>query len=425
MYSIGYRIDLQRWKIVSTGGIYIRSFPSANEVTIDSKKTVKPGLFDSAVFVQDLLPGQHTVTVRKIGYFDYQKTLEVTGKQAEKIEDILLIKKDIPFSEIAQKADYLSLSDDGNRFFYAVFKPASIEANIISRNSEKHTMTVLLPAEIANITDLIWSGDSNKLLMKSQGKYYLLNPFEQKPKALPLPYLSSAKQISFDPRNSDDFFYVINKNLYSSKKSVPIIKNVASYYFADGGIVWLSYDSNIYNSDFSGKLISTLFEKPYSVNTANSYKLATSQENISLQENQKLFFLNKTTKLFEDFYSPIAKTSVSPDGKKLLYYNENEISYLTTKDGPAEKVLLARLQEKIIDCYWLNNDYLIFNTQNSIVISEIDPRGHINMHTLPQTLIAGGKEFSTKGAKIAFNRNDGKIYMLSGNTLIASEKITQ
>ena len=50
------------------------------------------------VFVQSLIPEEHSVLVKKNNYYDYSKTIAVEQKEVTKLENILLFKKDILFS---------------------------------------------------------------------------------------------------------------------------------------------------------------------------------------------------------------------------------------------------------------------------------------------------------------------------------------
>jgi len=102
-YSLGYRIDFEQKKIVATGGIYLRAWPSPADVYIDSKPAGKTSLMTNSIFTQNLLPKNHVVLIKKEGYFNYQKTLLVKEKEATKLEHILLIKKDINFEAITDK----------------------------------------------------------------------------------------------------------------------------------------------------------------------------------------------------------------------------------------------------------------------------------------------------------------------------------
>jgi len=100
---MGYRFDFEKMKITKTGGIYIRTFPSADQIIVDSKNPLKPGIFSNWVFIQSLLPNNHAVLIKKNGYYDYSKIILVTEKEVTKLENILLFKKDIKFTEVLDK----------------------------------------------------------------------------------------------------------------------------------------------------------------------------------------------------------------------------------------------------------------------------------------------------------------------------------
>ena len=55
-YSLGYRVDLEQKKIVTTGGIYVRTWPEADSITIDLKLQQKPAFFTGTVFMQICFP---------------------------------------------------------------------------------------------------------------------------------------------------------------------------------------------------------------------------------------------------------------------------------------------------------------------------------------------------------------------------------
>jgi hypothetical protein len=75
-----------------------------------------------------------------------------------------------------------------------------------------------------------------------------------------------------------------------------------------------------------------------------------------------------------------------------------------------EKIFLLRISEKIKDVFWLNSDYLIFNSQDKIKIIEIDDRDKINIFEIG--------EFDNP--KFFFNQNKKRIYILSGKNLYFS-----
>lgn len=97
LHSLGYRVDFKKLKVVQTGGIFVKAEPQGADIIIDSQ-TNTTGFFNNSVFVQNLLPGTYQVTIKKTGYYDYQKTLDVAEGQVTKLEHVLLIKQQIVFT---------------------------------------------------------------------------------------------------------------------------------------------------------------------------------------------------------------------------------------------------------------------------------------------------------------------------------------
>ena len=111
---------------------------------------------------------------------------------------------------------------------------------------------------------------------------------------------------------------------------------------------------------------------------------------------------------------------VSPDLKKVVYFNDHEIWLLFLEnsfDQPwkkaKEKVFLTRFSEKIGDLFWFTAHYLIFNTNSKIKIVEIDDRDGLNIYELAEY----------KEPKIFFNDFNKKIYLLSEGKFLVSEKL--
>jgi len=356
-YSMGYRFDFQKMKITATGGIYVRTFPAADQIIIDSKITQKPGMFSNSIFVQSLLPNEHAVLVKKTSYYDYFKTLPVQEKEVTKIENVLLFKKDIQFTIITDK-----------------------------------TKSPFITQE--------------KFLIKNNNLYY-----------------------SDAPENSE---------LTVVQKSTPVLKKIAAFALSPFGgspvgrqnnnIIWLGTDGFLYKSDLSAspaaepaKIILT----PLKIVKTGSYKIISDSKNIFINNNGNLLFLNTKTNELDDFAGQVKDAKISPDDKNIVYFSgKNLYIFLLSKESDG-KVLLYKSPEEITDCIWLNNDYIIISSANKIIISEIDYRGNINVVTLPQTInISQTEKIEVKNPEIFFNQQDAKLYILTGKTLLSSEKLT-
>jgi len=377
---MGYRFDFEKMKITATGGIYVRTYPTAEQIIIDSKITEKPGMFSNSIFVQSLLPDEHTILVKKNGYYDYFKTIPVQEKQVTKLEDVLLIKKNIQFGIITDKTQ----------------SPFS---------------------------------NQEKFLIKNNNLYYS-NVLE-------------------------------NSELSATQKSTPILKKIVAFATQNNNIIWLGSDGFLYKSDLANlttnpiKIILT----PIKIIKTGFYKIITDNNDVFVDNNGSLLFLNTKTNALDNFYAPVKDAKISPDGKNIIYYNDNNIYISPISNEPEVKNVLYKSpayaeasegkSEKINNCLWLNNNYIIFTAGDKIIISEIDYRGNINAVTLPTTItipssqktdvqsISGDKTntqqslaeqdgtvVKIKSPEIFFNQQDGKLYILTNETLLLSEKIT-
>ena len=336
LYSVGYRFDFQRMKLTETGGIYVRSFPAAGKIIIDSKIIKTPGIFSNSIFIQSLLPSSHTVLVEKNGYNNYFKTIPVQEEQVTKLENILLIKKNIQLETVTDKT----------------------------------------PSPFS---------DQSKFIIKNNNLYY-----------------------------SDN---LVNSALLAIQKSTPIIKKIVSFAIQNNNIIWIKTDGFVYESDPNNltaepiKITTT----PIKIIKAGTYDIIADNNNIFIDNNGELSLLDIKTGLLDVLSESVKDAKISPDGKDIIYYNSNNLYLSPLPNMPEKKTVLYKSTEKITDCTWLDNDYIIFVSGNKIIISEIDYRGNINAVTLPQAY---------KNPKISFNQQDGKLYILTSDTLLSSDKIT-
>ena len=399
---MGYRINLETWKINATGGIYVRTFPAADQIIFDSKIFKKPGIFNNAVFVQDLLPKQHSVLIKKEGYFDYEKTLQIQEKEVAKIENIILFKTNIIFNELLKNSESFTLSPDKKHILVELSKTNSLDFHYFEVSNLQKQKTYSIPLQYTSVLDVIWSDDSKKVLIKTQNSrgvaFYILdftNPSTSSgQQKTSLSYLDkNSKNISFNPQNSEEIFFMMDNSLFlfKDKKIITIARNLIDYKIENGNIIWTSSTGVKNKSDITSKTTSII------------------------EENPKDIFIDELKTNY--------KILNSPDGKNMIYYNNSEI-YLHSFDANKKenniKLFSSNYPETITECFWLNNDYIIFQSGNKIIASEIDFRGNINAIEIPQTYPLS---LESKTPKFIYNSEDSKVYILTNKTLYSSEKI--
>jgi hypothetical protein len=440
---MGYRWDFEKNHIVATGGIYIRTFPAADQIIIDSSAPQKPGLFANYVFAQSLLPKEHTVLIKKDGYFDYYKTLNVAESEVTKLEKIDLFKNTTKYDLLSEKTESFTISPDKKNILAESTNTQSLDFYYFGISSPENKTKYSLPLKSTLVSDIIWSGDSKKVLIKTQNisaatAYYLLDFTVKTQQTKPLSSLAKASDILFNPQDSSQIFYLENNTLYSVKltaKPVVVIKNTISYAFYNNKITWLSTAGQLYQSDISGQNLELLADWPVNKNYITpqgakieviSGKIFATKYGYTYEYTPGEKYLKEVT-LRAEITNP--KFLQSPNGENMVYYDAGKIYLYAFKKSAYNKsdendvrIFEATNGETISDCYWLNNDYVIFKSGNRIIISEIDFRGNINQVELQKSWPPNA---DSKNPKIIFNQQDNKVYVLTGNSLYSSEKLVQ
>jgi WD40 repeat protein len=191
-----------------------------------------------------------------------------------------------------------------------------------------------------------------------------------------------------------------------------------TYQEIDGNIFYLDNSGNLYKSDPSFSSREKLSSEPFPISRENPYRLFIFQNYIFLDGNEKIYYFNQETKIFEEFSNRITSLKISPDFQKIAYFSDYEIRVLFLNQsrppgGPGESIFLIRLSDKIKDVFWFNNDYLVFNTEKAIKACEIDNRDRVNIVDLAEM----------ETPRIFLNQADGKLYILSQSNLSVSDKI--
>ncbi len=357
LYSLGYRVDFTHAKIVATGGMYVRALPQGVTIAIDSKSSTT-GLFSSSFFVQNLLPGPHSVSITKDGYFDYHKNLPVQGQAVTKLEHVVLFKKNILFEPVPG----------------------------ITPITQKHQLPTPTPAPEA------------AYLIKNGNLYYSKTV---------TPITSSA-----------------------TPKSVPMLKNILTYTVSNSRIIWLGFDGLLYSSDLNGANTSPASLVPAPLGKSFTYKLFAFGPYVFLKENFALLLLDNDTKTWQPFYNPVTGALASPDGQKLLIYNDHEILLATTTNITA-KIFLNRFSGRISNVSWLGSDYIMFSLPTALVISEIDARDAVNVVSFgPELSLTDGTKLAILNPQLYVNQDEKKLYLLQAaspdspeKTLYNSEKL--
>lgn len=184
LYAKGYRWNLKKGSVETTGIITIRSKPSSGTVYINGEKKGETDLD-----ITGLSPNKYTIKIVKEGFFPWEKEIEVKKEVVALLEAVLLPSspslKALTFTGVANPV----FSQDSNRIVFSVQEQPY--AGIWSLNlSNRQIIDILSPNELTKVvTDSTgvsfststysFSPDGKKILvttLDTKPKYFLLDP---------------------------------------------------------------------------------------------------------------------------------------------------------------------------------------------------------------------------------------------------------
>lgn len=398
LYYQGYRLDFHpangRIKLVQTGGIFVKTIPKQVEIYLDGKLVKKTDPFFSSTLIENLLPKKYLLEVKKDGFYPWKKNLEVKEEAVIEVGHIILFSKKIDFRPLAGGVENFWFSPDGKKLVLRekegslwTLKMYEMETGVKSQVVKESDLS----KKGAELFALEFSADSKEIYLKTgvgeREKDFVLNLTKSPPG-------------------------------FSEKPNSTATQSFLTYQQANGNIFYLDNSGNIFKTDSSFSSKEKLNSEPFPVSRENPYRLFIFQNYIFLDENGQIYYFNQDTKIFEKFANRIISLKLSPDQAKIAYFSDYEIQvlFLNTNrppGGPGESIFLVRLSDKIKDVFWLNKDYLVFNTESAVKVCEIDNRDRVNIVDLAEI----------DNPKIFWNQADGKLYVLSQGNLSVSDKI--
>ena len=91
-------MDFEGKKIVQTGGLYFRVLPGRAEVYLNGKISKGTSMITNAAYIENLLPKDYEIEIKKDGYYSWKKILGVKEKEVTEAENIILFAKNPEFA---------------------------------------------------------------------------------------------------------------------------------------------------------------------------------------------------------------------------------------------------------------------------------------------------------------------------------------
>ncbi|MDO8601379.1 MAG: hypothetical protein Q7R46_01710 [bacterium] len=231
LYSQGYRFDFEKRKITQTGAIFLQIEPKQTEIYINGELVKKTDFFFGSALLENLLPGDYKITLKKEGYYLWEKNLGVEEKQVTEVKNIILVPSKIDFTVLSKNIEDFWIAPDGKK---AVF----LEKNIPPETGwalklydlEKNVKSYLIGLPMG-LLNLEWSPDSKEIYLDINGESFGLR-LDKLPLALiKRTALSSPKNVliifgDYTFSREEETLYFFNKDSQTFEKLLEGVKDL-------------------------------------------------------------------------------------------------------------------------------------------------------------------------------------------------------
>ncbi len=438
-YSQGWRPVFQNNKIEfkKTGAVFIETIPKGvlikigNEIFKD-----KSGLIQNGTLIDNLLPENYKVEIKKDGYISWEKNILVGSGLVSEISKAILIPKNLEKKSIPlpKSIDNFWINSDGKVVF----------ENNANLWAEAHNSSAV---KLRGDKFITWSDDNNKIITydsKTQTYYlYEINNLSQTfniTAALNNLQKIAIKEITFHPLDSNRLIIQDKNNLlYILDINRLTLENIVK----DPILAWTIKSPNIYYikqiEDLKLKTKSYLlasfnlvlktenfnFELPDALINQNFLAISASANKIAfLTDSGGLYLFNQQNQDFKQIAHSAENFAISPDSKKIafwdrdgklnIYFIEDYQSGISKKAGDVINFnFYLKADGAIIkDISWYKDsshlliDYLDTDRSEKVNFIEIDDRLPINKYTLIEDV-----------SNFYYEQSSNRLYFIQENNL--------
>jgi MFS superfamily sulfate permease-like transporter len=371
---LGYRFDFEKRKVTKTGGIFVRASPKEVRVLIDGKIKKKTDPIWGSLLIENLLPKKYKIRIEKKGYFPWEKELEVEEERVTQIKNLVLFPNNLNFYQILNNVEKFWILPN--------------QKDLILKETE----------------DGKWVLKAYSLDKKLKSYLVSQDDFPGGAEFFDLDFDENLEQLEIEVKIKEN----IKNFILDLKKSPPQLKEREEEKVPEGAICFKRIGKNFYFFEKSGYL----FKEEERISNEKlegieNCQLKIFDDIVFLESGGNLFFLNEGK--FEKIFENLKGVEILPNSKKLAIFSDHEIWIFENK----KIEFLNRFSEKIEKLNWVNEDYLIFLSQNKIKISETDKRDKINVYDLA--------DFS--GENFSFNFKNKRIYFQRENSIFESDPL--
>jgi len=425
-YASGYRLDINRFKILKTGTLYVEA-EDIKEAQLFINDLKHEHEFNEKQFIYNLFPGEYNIKLIKEGYYSWENKATIQSSLTTFARDIILFKKEVPLQIINGTIPDLNLSPDWQKIIYLSKTDSFTEIYYYNIDKKDSILLYRLPKNNQNIS-IKWAASSKKILLSIDQEHLVFDLANTK-QAININELINFNldKTKWD-LNSDNIIYASTENsiykidLLAKKVEIVFIDNQNNIYpefFTEASDVFYIKKSENNNSLYKYNLNFKTDKEILQISKSNNYKFIKSSNNyiglIDL-DLQKLYLIQKVITASETNIS--AEAPIKKFNAKDAHWDTNEKELIIYDDFEILKYNPATGQEEIINRYgqiikkanWYHKyAYVIVLFDNKIEIIDLQTtNGSRNVTKIVSFENMNNFFADKKGENIYFNGEIGK-----------------
>lgn len=416
----GYRFDWHRGVFVFSGTISFKSNPQTVSAELNGtlNENKKLNRMNGAYNISGLLPSDYAIKISAPDYNPWEKKIDVHSGISSEFWNVVLTRdnyKKTPY-KATQGIEKFFTSPKNRSIAYTETSDQELSIKILNLDDSTITGTYSLPGWKLLADDkkenIEWSPEENYLSIPVERNelttFYIidmvtglttnLNEFFGK---------NEVRHIRWDPKSKGYFFFLEGQTLFrgniSDKNDLVVIadNNTTTYELSYDSVFYVQLPNNlVFKTNLEGTTeksqITNTF--PESADALIDRMIVYDQSRIAfLDRAQNLYIYNDALrdKYFRSIGSHITEMHFSNDGKKLLFWSNNEISVYFTRDWDVQPMRkendlsnITRYSERLQNIQWYKDyEHIIFSVGKYTKLIELDPRDHRNCLDLINTTL--------------------------------------
>jgi len=399
-YAAGWRYNIRTKNVERAGAILVETEPRGATVVLNGVEQPKK----TPMTIKNVLTDEYTVTIKKEGYHDWTTMAKVTSRETSKVTEVHLLEKET--TVIHSVVDgVIDVQQSPDQDLIAVYSDTILSIFQIS------SLDIILQKKIQKqITEISWSADQKKLLLRhNDNSYSLLDMGDKTVKLLDSLYEMPIQNAWWSQDEKDILYATTNEKLYR----INIFQNTVTELIAIENIIGMSGDYMLQKYNERIRILTLDGEPTSNTTMANfdNFSVLNVSKQLTLihdQDNQNLYVFHRDNNSLEKLDDVVKDIIINQDDF-ILYNNDHEIFMWNWKIN--EKELILRTSDTVSHAHWIQSDrYILYQHNTSLQAIEVRSP---NRNTYPIDIGSVEKIFTTTDGNHAIILTHNKVYQLS------------